>query len=155
MDSVQIRPITLLDYEAWLPLWEGYNHFYGRSGSTALPLEVTQLTWARFLDKNEPMHALVAEQAGQLLGLAHYLFHRSTILSNRTCYLQDLFTVGSERGKGIGRRLINAVCEQAKAGGSTRLYWLTHETNQTAMQLYNSMAERSGFIVYRKIFENS
>ena len=152
MDSVQIRPITPLDYEAWLPLWEGYNHFYGRSGSTALPLDITQLTWARFLDKNEPMYALVAEHAGQLLGLAHYLFHRSTILADPTCYLQDLFTLESERGKGIGRKLINSVYEQAKAGGSTRVYWLTHESNQVAMRLYNNIAERSGFVVYRKIF---
>ena len=151
-DVIEIRHVTPADFEAWLPLWEGYNSFYGRSGDTALPHEVTQLTWRRFLDQDEPMYAMVAERAGELLGLAHYLFHRSTILADNTCYLQDLFTLESERGKGVGRKLINGVYAQAKAGGSKRVYWLTHEANQTAMQLYNSISERSGFVVYRKIF---
>ena len=36
------------------------------------------MTWSRFFDAYEPVHALVAESDGQLLGLVHYLFHRST-----------------------------------------------------------------------------
>ena len=87
---------------------------------------------------------------GELLGLAHYLFHRSTISIAPTCYLQDLFTKESTRGKGVGRKLINAVYEQAKLAGSSRVYWLTHESNITAMKLYDQVAERSGFVVYRK-----
>jgi GNAT superfamily N-acetyltransferase len=66
------------------------------------------------------------------------------------CYLQDLYTLESERGKGVGRTLIEAVYEQAKAAGSSRVYWQTHETNQTAMKLYDRVADRSGFVVYRK-----
>jgi GNAT superfamily N-acetyltransferase len=133
-------------------LWEGYNKFYGRFDETALPDEITQMTWARFFDSYEPVHAIVAEDEGRLVGLVHYLFHRSTISIAPTCYLQDLFTDASTRGKGIGRALINAVYEQAKLAGSSRVYWLTHETNSTAMKLYDQVAERSGFVVYRKIF---
>ena len=33
---LRIRPITNTDYEGWLPLWDGYNAFYGRQGDTAL-----------------------------------------------------------------------------------------------------------------------
>ena len=67
-----------------------------------------------------------------------------------TCYLQDLFTAESARGQGIGRALIEAVYERARAAGASRVYWQTHETNRTAMLLYDRIAERSGFLVYRR-----
>jgi GNAT superfamily N-acetyltransferase len=142
--------VARADFSQWLPLWEGYNEFYGRSGKTALPDEITQMTWARFFDAYEPVHAMVAEDDGDLVGLVHYLFHRSTISISPTCYLQDLFTRASTRGKGIGRRLIEAVYEQARLAGVTRVYWQTHDSNSTAMKLYDQVADRSGFVVYRK-----
>jgi GNAT superfamily N-acetyltransferase len=148
-----IRPVTREDYAQWLPLWQGYNKFYGRSGPTALPDEITQMTWARFFDAYEPMNAFVAEHDGKLVGLVHYIFHRTTTSIAPTCYLQDLFTTESTRGQGIGRKLINAVYEQAAQAGSARVYWLTHETNETAIKLYEKVAERSGFIVFRKSLE--
>jgi GNAT superfamily N-acetyltransferase len=149
---VSVRPVSRDDFAQWKPLWDGYNAFYGRSGATALPEAITQMTWARFFDAYEPVHALVAEQDGQLLGLTHYLFHRSTTAIEPTCYLQDLFTLASERGLGVGRALINGVYERARQAGAGRVYWQTHETNHTAMQLYDKVADRSGFVVYRKLF---
>ena len=148
--ALTIRPVTHEDYEQWLPLWDGYNAFYGRSGDTALAPEITQTTWARFFDDGEPVYALVAEADGTLLGLTHYLFHRSTTLIQPVCYLQDLFTTEASRGRGVGRALIEGVYERARAADSPRVYWMTQETNQVAMALYNKVAERSGFLVYRK-----
>jgi GNAT superfamily N-acetyltransferase len=110
------------------------------------------MTWARFFDAYEPVHALVAERGGELLGLTHYLFHRSTTAIEPLCYLQDLFTAKAARVKGVGRALINGVYEQARCAGCPRVYWQTHESNHTAMQLYDKIAERSGFVVYRKRF---
>jgi len=149
--DVSIRAVTRQDYEQWLPLWDGYNAFYGRAGATALAPAITAMTWARFFDAYEPVHALVAERSGKLLGLTHYLFHRSTTSIEPTCYLQDLFTNEAARGKGVGRALIAGVYEQAKRAGSSRVYWQTHETNHTAMQLYDKVAERPGFVIYRKL----
>lgn len=145
-----IRPVTSADFAQWLPLWEGYNAFYGRSGPTALAAEITWSTWLRFLDAEEPVHALVAEREGRLLGLTHYLFHRSTIHIELVCYLQDLFTAEGARGQGIGRALIEEVAARARAAGAARVYWLTHETNQTARRLYDTLATNSGFIAYRQ-----
>ena len=145
-----VRPITREDYDQWLPLWEGYNAFYGRSGPTALPGEITLMTWSRFFDGYEPVHALVAESEGKLIGLTHYIFHRSTIAIGPNCYLQDLFTTESARGKGVARALITAVYEEARLANSPRVYWQTHEANTTAMLLYDKVAEKSGFVIYRK-----
>jgi GNAT superfamily N-acetyltransferase len=148
--AVHIRFVTRGDYAAWLPLWEGYNEFYKRFGATALPDAVTQVTWARFFDAYEPMHAMVAEDGGRLVGLVHYLFHRSTITIEPTCYLQDLFTAEAARGKGVGRALIEAVYEQARLAGVVQVYWRTHATNATARRLYDQVAEESGSLVYKK-----
>lgn len=151
MATLVVRDIAASDFDAWKPLWDGYNAFYGRSAETALPEAITRSTWARFFDADEPVHALVAERDGQLLGLAHYLFHRSTTSVGNSCYLQDLFTVEAARGMGVGRALIDAVYERARQAGAPRVYWQTHETNATAMQLYDKVADKSGFVVYRKL----
>ncbi|MEJ2816824.1 GNAT family N-acetyltransferase [Caulobacter sp. CCG-8] len=149
-DDLRVRPLTRADHAQWLPLWDGYNAFYGRSGETALDPAITAMTWSRIFDADEPVHGLVAEQDGRLLGLVHYLFHRSTTMIEPICYLQDLFTTEQARGKGVGRALIEAVYDAARAAGASRVYWQTHETNATAMKLYDQVADKSGFLVYRK-----
>src|SRR3984893_19058459 len=118
--ELAVRFVARQDYDQWLPLWDGYNAYYGRAGATALSPETTRMTWARFFDAYEPVHGLVAESGGQLLGLTNFLFHRSTTLIEPVCYLQDLFTAEFARGKGVGRALIERVYRDAKAAGSAR-----------------------------------
>jgi GNAT superfamily N-acetyltransferase len=146
--SVFVRPIRQNDFEAWQPLWDGYNAFYGREGGTALAPEITKTTWQRFFDPNEPVFALVAESGERLLGLAHYLFHRSTTRLELTCYLQDLFTAQNARGHGVGRSLIEGVYQASATAGIKRVYWQTHETNSPGRMLYDKVARHLGFIVY-------
>ena len=148
--QMAIHPVRRYDFPAWLKLWEGYNAFYGRLGETALASEVTRTTWSRFFDAYEPVHALVAEEAGTLLGLVHFLYHRSTTDIAPVCYLQDLFTAPEARGKGIGRALILRVYEHAETSGAPEVYWQTHETNVGAMKLYDKVAAKSGFLVYAR-----
>jgi GNAT superfamily N-acetyltransferase len=92
--------------------------------------------------------ALVAESGGRLVGLTHYLHHRSTTRIELVCYLQDLFTATESRGRGVGRALIEAVYQDAKASGIKRVYWQTHETNAAGRLLYDKVARHFGFIVY-------
>jgi len=145
-----IREPKQSDHAQWLALWDGYNAFYGREGPTALAPEITQTTWRRFFDPDEPVHALVAELDERLIGLAHFLFHRSTISIAPTCYLQDLFTSEEARRRCVATRPIDRVADEAREHGSARIYWLTHESNARARALYDRIAGRSGFIVYRK-----
>jgi GNAT superfamily N-acetyltransferase len=153
--AVRVRLLAHTDFPAWQDLWLGYNAFYGRSGPTALPHDVTLTTWSRLFDAYEPMHALVAELDGKLVGLAQFLYHRSTIQSGPSCYLEDLFTSEGVRGQGIGRKLVEAVYAAARCAGAPQVYWHTHETNATAMQLYDDIAEQSGFLHYTKTLSSS
>lgn len=146
-DLLIIRSVVQTDFAQWKPLWEGYHHFYKRK----IQPQITQMTWSRFFDSYEPVHGIVAEKNGSLLGLVHYLFHRNTSMIEPCCYLQDLFTDETARGNGIGRALIESVYERAKVAGSSRVYWQTQESNLIAMKLYDKVAERSGFVVYRKL----
>jgi len=142
----RVRPAAAPDFPQWLALWEGYQRFY----RVEIPAAVTQRTWERLLDRAEPMHCAVAEKDGELVGLVHSIFHRSTWTTGDYCYLQDLFVQQDRRGAGYGRRLIQHVYDAARAHGASRVYWLTHETNTDAMKLYDKVAERSGFIQYRR-----
>jgi GNAT superfamily N-acetyltransferase len=145
-----IREPTQDDYPQWLTLWDAYNAFYGRQGPASLPPDITETTWHRFFDDDEPVHARVADLDGYVIGLAHFVFHRSTISIAPTCYLQDLFTSENARRRGVATALIDAVGVEARAQGTARLYWQTHETNARARALYDRIAEPSGFIVYRR-----
>lgn len=149
MSAIAIRPLGEADRAAWEPLWAGYLAFYGAS----VPPATTDLTWARLLDPAEPMGALGAFAAGSnLVGIVHYLFHRSTWTPGDYCYLQDLFTAPEARGQGAGRALIEAVYARAREAGASRVYWLTQDGNAPARALYDKLADHPSFTVYRRVF---
>lgn len=141
-----VRALAAADHEQWLAMWEGYQRFY----KVQIPPEVTRRTWARLLDAAEPMSCAVATQDGRPVGIVHHIFHRSTWTAGDYCYLQDLFVQPDARRGGHGRRLIEHVYEAARAHGASRVYWLTHESNTDAMKLYDQVADRSGFLQYRR-----
>jgi GNAT superfamily N-acetyltransferase len=145
LSDFRVRGIERADRAQWAPLWRAYLDFYRAQWSQ----EVADATFARIFDPLEPVHALVAEHGEELIGLAHYVFQRSTWLLNSQCYLQDLYVGEAIRGRGVGRALIAAVVGAAKEAGAARVYWMTHETNTVARRLYDAVAERSGFIQYR------
>ena len=146
MSSFDIRPVTADDHAAWLPLWQAYLRFY----NTELSDAVSQSTWQRLLDPAEPTHAALAWSDGNAVGMVHFIYHRSNWSIENACYLQDLLVVPESRGTGAGRQLIEYVYRTAKADGCCKVHWLTHETNATAIQLYERIAERPGLIQFRK-----
>ncbi len=145
-DETIIRALREADHAQWLPLWQGYQEFY----RVKLDATVTESNWRRFFDPGEPVHCLVAERAGKLTGLAHYLFHRSTWSVENICYLNDLFVDPRGRRSGVARRLIEAVYDAADAAGAPKVYWLTHESNAAARLLYDQVAQYGGFIRYTR-----
>jgi GNAT superfamily N-acetyltransferase len=146
--KVVIRPVGADERAAWEPLWNGYLAFY----KATLAAGASDVAWQRFHDPDEPMFLLGAYVEGRLTGIVHYLFHRSTWTPGNYCYLQDLFVAESGRGHGVGRALIEAVYEKAKAAGASRVHWLTQTGNAQARILYDQVADVSGFMQYRKLF---
>jgi GNAT superfamily N-acetyltransferase len=144
--AVKVRPLVGQDRLVWNGLWKGYLDFY----ETALPVAQYNLIFARFLDPAEPMFAYLAEHGGVPRGLVHIILHRSGWLDRPTCYLQDLYVDPAARGTRMGRALIEHVYEVMKDAGGERVYWLTHESNATARQLYDRLAQNQGFIQYVK-----
>ncbi|MGO4001593.1 MULTISPECIES: GNAT family N-acetyltransferase [Pseudomonas] len=146
MSQIEIRRVTAADHAAWLPLWQTYLRFY----NTELPDAVSENTWQRLLDPSEPTHAALAWADDKAVGMVHFIYHRSNWSIENSCYLQDLLVAPETRGTGVGRQLIEFVYSTAKADGCCKVHWLTHETNATAIQLYERIAERPGFIQFRK-----
>lgn len=146
--TCEIRPIRADERAEWESLWQNYQAFY----KVVISDQTTAVTWARLHDPAEPMEVLGAYLDERLCGIVHYLFHRSCWTAGDYCYLQDLFVAEGARNLGLGRALILAVEDRARAAGASRIYWLTHETNADARVLYDRLAERPGFIQYRKLF---
>lgn len=147
-DKVVIRPVGADERAAWEPLWNGYLAFY----KATLAPGASDVAWQRFHDSGEPMFLLGGYVEGKLTGIVQYLYHRSSWTPGNYCYLQDLFVADSARGLGLGRALIEAVYEKAKADGCSRVYWLTQTSNAQARILYDQVADNSGFMQYRKLF---
>jgi len=146
VSDIVIRPLVAADRAGWTPLWQGYLAFY----KATLPPGTDDVTFARLTGGAEPMGGFVAEKDGEPVGIVHWVIHRSTWNARDICYLQDLFTAPGARGGGVGRKLIDAVNAMARAKGCFRVYWQTHESNAQAQELYDKLADKSGFIVYRQ-----
>lgn len=142
-----IRPLQAEDRPQWAELWTGYLEFY----ETSVPQEVYDSTFDRLLgDDPQDFNAFVAEQDGRLVGLTHYLFHRHAWKIENVCYLQDLYARPETRGTGVGRALIEAVYEAADKNGTSTVYWMTQDFNETARKLYDRIATLTPFIRYQR-----
>lgn len=145
--TLTIRPLTQADEAEWRVLWTGYLDYY----ETSVPEEVYQSSFKRMLsgDDNE-FHGMVAELDGKLVGLVHYLFHRHGWKIENVCYLQDLYTDPTVRGKSVGRALIEATYEAADKAGAPAVYWLTQDFNEAGRRLYDRVGQLTPFIKYTR-----
>lgn len=145
---IDLHPVREADRNAWLSLWRAYQNFY----RVDISAEVTAMTWSRLLDPTGAVNGVLAWQGDRAIGLVHFIPHPSTWFAEDVCYLQDLYVDADVRGGGVGRKLIEKVYEEAQHRGWRRVHWLTRETNTDAMQLYDRIGDRSGFVQYRRTF---
>jgi len=139
---MQIAPLRPEDRARWDVLARGYKHFYATPTTDA---QYDQ-AWRRLL-AGDGVAGLGAHLDGQLVGIAHYLFH-TAVWSPTVCYLQDLYTDPACRGRGVARALIDAVAAVARERGADRYYWQTKADNATARVLYDKVARHHGFVRY-------
>ncbi|MBS1672342.1 MAG: GNAT family N-acetyltransferase [Actinobacteria bacterium] len=140
-----IRALTAEDRDDWQSLWAAYLEFY----ESEVADDVTASTFARITDPAGDIRGAIARDGdGRAVGIVHWFSHPATWSKTHYTYLEDLFVDPSARGGGVGRELIGHVTDAARASGSSKVYWLTAETNATARALYDRVAARSGFIHY-------
>lgn len=145
MADIELRPVAAGDRAAWGGLWTAYLAFY----ETDLPRAVHDHAFARLLsDDPRDFRGLIAWEGPTALGLVHWLHHAHMWRPEGAVYLQDLYAVPEARGRGIGRRLIEAVYAEADARGAPRVWWLTQDGNATARRLYDRVGRDSGFLRY-------
>lgn len=145
--SLTLRPLSMVDKQAWLVLWEGY---LDKSYSAFSP-EITDTTFSRLVDpERRNQQAVVAEDNGELLGFAHIIYHPHTWYMTDVCYLQDLYTAPKARGKGVATSLIKAVYRHADANEASSVYWTTRESNREARRIYDKLGELTTSIKYRR-----
>ncbi len=142
---MDIREVTKDDQQSWADLWKHYLEFY----ETACPADVYQTTWARIMDPDEPMYAVMAFDTGRAVGLVNFLYHKSFWEVEDRVYLNDLYVDPFCRGAGIGGELIKSVENHAKEHNAALVYWLTDTDNKQAQILYDKVATRTPFIKYR------
>lgn len=142
-----VRPLIASDEAQWRALWTGYLDYY----ETSVPEAVYVSSFKRMLSgENCEFHGMVAELDGKLVGLVHYLFHRHGWKVENVCYLQDLYTDPTVRGKSIGRALIEATYKAADEAGSPAVYWLTQDFNEAGRRLYDRVGQLTPFIKYTR-----
>ncbi len=141
---VKVREAKADDYEAWLRLWNGYLSFYG----TGLDEAVTQATWRRVLSADSTLFCRLAETEQGVVGFAICVLHEGTWVTQPLCYLEDLFVDDAARGKGAGRALIEAIINEAREKGWSKVYWVTREGNP-ARALYDKLAVVDDYVRYR------
>ena len=112
--------------------------------------QTSENTWHKLTDsKREHMYGFAALMAGRVVGIVHVIEHDSCWTLKPYAYLQDLFTHEDYRGLGVARALIEHVKMRTEKRACDRVYWLTHQDNLVAQQLYNKVAKKTGFIQYR------
>lgn len=144
--KIQVRDLSPSDKAAWQILWQEYLTFY----ESEVTEDVTEGTWQRLLFAGEdPCGLCAVDEHGALVGIVHYMFHRSTWTVGDYCYLQDLYVSPAARRAGVGRSLIFAVKAEAEKKGASQVYWLTQESNEKARRLYDQVGELTPFIKYK------
>lgn len=139
--SLKIRPISSEDFPNWLPLWDGNNQ--GTRNEA-----VTAETWTRLTDPDYPIHGLVAEKDGAIVGLVHYVLHPTTGNIHPVCYMQDVYVPEAHRKQGIARRMVQHLATLAKQEKWARMYWLAESDNIAAQNLYKNLGVKLDFTLH-------
>lgn len=81
----------------------------------------------------------IASWAGEPCGMALWFYNFSTFHGRHGVYLEDLFVDPAQRGKGIGKALLQHLAQICQAEGLTRLQWWVLDWNEPAIEFYKSI----------------
>ena len=145
-ESITIRPLRADDFDGWLPLWQGYLHFYRAEITDAQ----TRLTFERLCAGDDMAGLVAVDESDRPIGLSHLIYHSSTWNENGYCYLEDLYVDPNSRGGATARALFDAVYAHARDRQVDRVYWHTQQFNSPARSLYDTVGQLTSFVVYER-----
>lgn len=131
--SLKIRKAKKEDLSAVLQLIEELAIFENEPHAVEVTLE--ELT-DDFV--NESFNCLVAELQNEIVGIALY-YNRYSTWKGKTIHLEDLMVTQSQRGKGVGKALLNEIVSIAKAANLRRVEWNVLDWNTPAIDFYKSV----------------
>ncbi|MDE2967665.1 MAG: GNAT family N-acetyltransferase [Chloroflexota bacterium] len=148
MSDVIIREAVPDDAQTILDFIVGLAEFENEPRST-VEATVESIRRDGFGD-DRLFETLIAERAGQPLGMALFFPHYSTWTGTPALYLEDLFVTPEARGTGAGFALMQALAEIAEARGWKRLDLSVLDWNP-ARNFYHQlgMAHESEWLLYR------
>lgn len=82
---------------------------------------------------------LLAEDGGQVVGYALFFHTYSTFLGRPSLYLEDLFVLPEQRGRGHGKALLARLARLAVERDCGRFEWMVLDWNTPAIQFYESL----------------
>ena len=82
---------------------------------------------------------LIAEAGGRAVGFALFFYNYSTFLTQPGIYLEDLFVLPDERGRGYGKALLTALGRLAVERNCGRLEWSVLDWNEPSIQFYRAL----------------
>ena len=85
------------------------------------------------------IEALVAEDAGRIVGYALFFHNYSSFAGRRGLYLEDVYVQPSQRGSGLGTALLRRLAALAVERQCARFEWTVLDWNQPAIDFYQKM----------------
>src|SRR5262249_14475720 len=76
------------------------------------------------------------------IGFALYFFTYSTFMGRPTLYLEDLFVLPEERGRGAGRALLGELARIAQRRGCGRMEWAVLDWNTPSIRFYQKLGAK-------------
>ena len=91
------------------------------------------------LSRGEAARLLVAEHAGSIVGMCSLQCLISTAEGGEVGLIEDMVIAEAWRGRGIGRRLLEAMEAWARTRGLSRLQLLADRHNRPALSFYEAL----------------
>lgn len=130
-----VRPATIHDLDALVPLFDGYRRFYGKPSDEAGARDFLTTR----LRLNESMILLARDEHGAALGFTQLYPLFSSVRMVRSWLLNDLFVAAGARRQGVAKALLEAAATQARNLGAASLSLSTALDNAPAQALYESL----------------
>jgi len=144
--AVEIRSVRRDELDQGLPLFAGYQRFYGVDQPDD---DRNRVFFARFVAPSDDGLLLGAWLDRAMVGFACIYWTFSSVSATEIALMNDLFVAEGARGRGIGRALIDEAAAGARRRGLLHLEWFTAPDNTTAQRVYDATgAARSSWISY-------